>query len=353
MFARPLPILRRIGFTAQVAKTALASGLSWWAAITLVGGSRPYFAALAAILTVQATVAESVSRGSQRVLGVVGGVVLSMLVVHWFGRTSLSVTLLVLIGMASATALGFGPQAVSQVAISALMILSLGGTQTYAAARLVDTAIGAAVGILVSAVVVPPDATPVAARHAAHLGDELASTLERLAGTVPDNLSVAHELESARTLTQKFEATRAALREAQEGLQYTPLPGRRRRLGRLAGGIQGLEHATMQVRGIVRSLSRLQQVQWSPPESLMQALNSSAGCVRAYGRVLREPREPDIRSFSQALREARCHQRQCCRLLPQHHDPYALSEFGSILADLSKLSDDLEDGCHEVLHALR
>ena len=353
MSTKPLPILKRIGFTAQIAKTALASGLSWWAAITLVGGTRPYFAALAAILTVQATVAESVSRGSQRMLGVVGGVALSMLVVHWFGRTSLSVALLVLIGMASATALGFGSQAVSQVAVSALMVLSLGGTQTYAAARLVDTAIGAAIGILVSAVVVPPDATPVAAHHAADLGDELAATLERLALSLPDDLSVAHELKRARALTQKFEATRAALREAQEELQYTPLPARRRRLTSLAAGIVGLEHATMQVRGIVRSLARLQQVRFSAPSPLAEALHAAADSVRAYGRVLREPYTDDIRSFTGRLTEARDRQQRCRVLLTQFHDPYTLSEFGSILADLGKLADDLEDGCHEVLHALR
>ena len=61
----------------QAAKTAVAAGISWFIAANLMGNSIPVFAPLAALLTVQVTVWDSVARGLQRVLGVVVGVLVA------------------------------------------------------------------------------------------------------------------------------------------------------------------------------------------------------------------------------------------------------------------------------------
>jgi hypothetical protein len=56
------------------AKTAIAAGLAWVAALAANPHSRPYFAPLAVLLVVQPTVYDSLSRAFQRVAGVVVGV---------------------------------------------------------------------------------------------------------------------------------------------------------------------------------------------------------------------------------------------------------------------------------------
>ena len=55
------------------AKTAIAAGLAWAAALAADHHSRPYFAPLAVLLVVQPTVYDSLSRALQRVIGVVAG----------------------------------------------------------------------------------------------------------------------------------------------------------------------------------------------------------------------------------------------------------------------------------------
>src|SRR6202020_3675836 len=55
------------------AKTAVAAGLAWAAALAADPHSRPYLAPLAVLLVVQPTVYDSLSRAFQRVAGVVAG----------------------------------------------------------------------------------------------------------------------------------------------------------------------------------------------------------------------------------------------------------------------------------------
>src|SRR5260221_12973288 len=55
------------------AKTAIAAGLAWVAALAADPHSRPYFAPLAVLLVVQPTVYDSLSRAFQRAVGVVAG----------------------------------------------------------------------------------------------------------------------------------------------------------------------------------------------------------------------------------------------------------------------------------------
>ncbi len=65
------------------AKTAIAAGLAWLAALAADPHSRPYFAPLAVLLVVQPTVYDSLSRAFQRVAGVVLGVVAALAVSHF------------------------------------------------------------------------------------------------------------------------------------------------------------------------------------------------------------------------------------------------------------------------------
>jgi uncharacterized membrane protein YgaE (UPF0421/DUF939 family) len=69
---RPALVTRDQMFLA--AKTAIAAGLAWVAALAVDPHSKPYFAPLAVLLVVQPTVYGSLSRAFQRVAGVGVGV---------------------------------------------------------------------------------------------------------------------------------------------------------------------------------------------------------------------------------------------------------------------------------------
>jgi hypothetical protein len=140
----------------QAVKTAVASGFSWFVAANLLGNQIPVFAPLAAVLTVQVTIWQSVSRGLQRVAGVVVGVLVASAFAHVAGIHAWSIAVVIFVSLLLGRAMRLGTQGSIQVPISALLVLVLGATTGgYGLDRVVDTAIGAACGILVNLAVFP------------------------------------------------------------------------------------------------------------------------------------------------------------------------------------------------------
>ena len=137
-------------------KTAVASGFSWFVTANLLGNQIPVFAPLAAVLTVQVTIWQSVSRGLQRVAGVMVGVLVASAFAHVAGIHAWSIAVVIFVSLLLGRAMRLGTQGSIQVPISALLVLVLGATTGgYGVDRVGDTAIGAACGILVNLAVFP------------------------------------------------------------------------------------------------------------------------------------------------------------------------------------------------------
>lgn len=152
---RPGPVTRDRVFLA--AKTAIAAGLAWLAALAANPHSRPYFAPLAVLLVVQPTVYDSLSRAFQRVIGVVVGVSAALAVSRVLAPSAWSIGIIIFAGLLVGWAARLGPQGVVQVPVSALLVFLVGNTTPgYADERIVDTLIGA--GIAVIAVLLTPSA---------------------------------------------------------------------------------------------------------------------------------------------------------------------------------------------------
>lgn len=246
-------ILERFGLNVLIVKTALAAALSWALASWIVG-ERPYFAPLAAILSIQATVAASLSRGVQRTVGVVLGILLATAAAHWVGVSALSVGVLVLVGTAVASRMRLGPYATPQVAVTALLVLTLGGhTPAYAVARAADTVIGAGVAVLLNAVVAPPDFSQRARtsmrRTAVGLGLVWRSMARRFEGGTP----FVPILAKARRLEGDLRRSSQDVSLALEALRLSPLrSGRRTALDRTQLAQLALERAFAHTRGAAR-----------------------------------------------------------------------------------------------------
>jgi uncharacterized membrane protein YccC len=138
-------------------KTAIAAGLAWVAALAAHPHSLPFFAPLAALLVVQPTVYDSLSRAFQRVAGVVVGVAAALTVSHFLAPSGWSIALIVFAGLLLGGAAHLGPQGAVQVPVSALLVFLVGrATPGYGGERIVDTLIGA--GVAVIAVALTPSA---------------------------------------------------------------------------------------------------------------------------------------------------------------------------------------------------
>jgi uncharacterized membrane protein YgaE (UPF0421/DUF939 family) len=139
------------------AKTAIAAGLAWAAALAADPHSRPYFAPLAVLLVVQPTVYDSLSRAFQRVAGVVVGVAAALTVSHFLAPNAWSIGIIIFAGLLLGWAVRLGPQGAVQVPVSALLVFLVGRvTPDYGGERIVDTLIGS--GVAVIAVLLSPSA---------------------------------------------------------------------------------------------------------------------------------------------------------------------------------------------------
>lgn len=243
----------------QVAKSAVATIAAWLVAGWLIPGPLPVFAAIAALLVVQPSLNQSVAKAIERSVGVVAGVVIASALALAFGQATWVVLLAVAAALAVAWLLRMTTGTANQVAISALLVLSLGAaTPGYAVDRVLETLIGALIGFVVNLVFVPPLALAPAQRAVDALGGEVAASLDRLAGALESPRSSAQLEElmiTARLLRPMVQTASDAIASAAESLTLNPR-GRRRReeLQRLEATLARLSPIVTQVIGMTRAV---------------------------------------------------------------------------------------------------
>ena len=210
----------------QAAKMALATIAAWILAGLLIPGQLPAFAGIAALLVVQPSLNQSLSRAIERSIGVIAGVLVAYVVGIVFGSGYWVVLLSIVAAIAVTWALRLTPTTSVQVPISAMLVLSLGATTPgYAVDRIVETVIGAAVGLVVNIFVVPPVAIRPARASVDALLDEIADRIDAIAHALTSPQSPARLDELlllARLLRPMLEKTDAALKAADESLSINP-----------------------------------------------------------------------------------------------------------------------------------
>ncbi|MEI5585098.1 MULTISPECIES: FUSC family protein [unclassified Agromyces] len=210
----------------QVLKSAVATVAAWLIAGWLVPGPLPVFAAIAALLVVQPSVNQSLGKAVERSVGVIAGVVIASALGVAFGPAGWVVLVAIVAAILIAWALRMTTGTSNQVAISAMLVLALGGTSPeYALDRVIETLIGAAIGIVVNVLIVPPVLVAPSRDQLARLGAELAASLDRLAGALetpqrPADLTGL--MIEARLMRPMREAADAAIAEAEESLTLNP-----------------------------------------------------------------------------------------------------------------------------------
>ncbi|MCL6454297.1 MAG: FUSC family protein [Alicyclobacillus sp.] len=345
---RGLAAFVRIGLTLHVLKSALAAGLAWYVAPFLTHNHYPYFAALGAILTVQVTVADSIQKGVQRVVGIIGGVVVSLVVGHWLALSPFAVGLVVLIGMAVSTGLRLNPQITSQVAVSSLLVLAFGRTPGYALGRIVDTAIGCAIAVVINSLVVPPNPIHEAEDQILNLGRDAETVLEHLAVAYQEQSLRPVDLPYVQALVDQTEKTYRTVELVRQSLRFSPfLRGRRSRFVQLAQTISRMEHITVQIRGIARGLVDLGR-DLPPSPNLIAAFQATAPCIALFanamvdGKQTRSTEGPNDSAAAaarlyEAVQAARARQQVCLMDLQRVESPAVMRDVGGILTDLNRI----------------
>jgi uncharacterized membrane protein YccC len=282
--------------TVTIARLTVTAVLAFEVARLVTGAASPILAPLTALLVVQVTLYQTFRSALQRVASVIAGVLVALGLSGALGFTWWSLAITIAAALAVGYALRLG-DSVLEVPISAMLILSL-PIESVVMERIMATLIGAATGLVSNLVMAPLRVQP-AEEAVDDLGRRLAELLDQMsadlaAGRGPER--AGGWVARARVLTVEFERVEQALGQAEESVRLNPRGALvvdprvylRRRL-------EALEHATLTIRGIARSLNDSAGVDQEAnpvrdPHAagrVADVLRELAAALRAYGQLAR------------------------------------------------------------------
>jgi hypothetical protein len=220
----------------------------------------PLIAALTALLVVQATLTSTLLNGLQRVASVASGVGLAVLFAAVVGLSWWSLAALVASAIVVGQLLRLGPHLV-EVPISAMLVLGVGasGAESVGGGRVVETLIGAAVGMLVNVVFPPAVQSRYAARSFHEFAAEIAGLLQDAAAALRAGPVTVEQstrwLENARRLNRHVPRVDRALTHAEESrrLNVRALRVPSAPAG-LRTGLDALEYTSVSLRTLFRTI---------------------------------------------------------------------------------------------------
>lgn len=248
--------LRRDPVVVQTLRSAAAATIAYVIALRLSPEAAPLTAPLTALLVVQVTFYATLTNGIRRVNAVVAGVLVAIAFSLLVGLTWWSLALLIV------ASLGVGHlvrvnEYVPEVAISAMLVLGVTTVGDTAWARVLETLIGAVVGLGFNLLLAPPVWVDEAGESMGGLARRLRQLMLRIgeeAAGRPAFEEAAARLHEARRLDHDIIEVDAALRQAEDSLRLNPRV-RDSVLHRvvLRTGLDTLEICTVVLRVLARS----------------------------------------------------------------------------------------------------
>jgi uncharacterized membrane protein YgaE (UPF0421/DUF939 family) len=269
-----------------VVQAAVAAGLAWYLTHDALGHPQPFFAPIAAAISLSATVGRRWRNAVQMMFGVTLGIVVSEVGVMVFGTGVLPLTGVVLVTMAAAVLFSPMPMFVNQAAASAILVVTLraGGV---AGERLIDALIGGGCALFISLLLFPPHPLPVLARA---IRAALAGVATALRGAA-DGLESgsAHDADTTLALTQSVHDRLGGLSTARaiarDVVRLAPLRRHYRpdieRADRRAAHVGLLANTSLT---LVRLTAAVVESGEEPPDSLVRGLGELADATGTLAR---------------------------------------------------------------------
>jgi uncharacterized membrane protein YgaE (UPF0421/DUF939 family) len=239
-----------IGELRLAIKMTIGGTVAWWLASKL-GAQRPIFAALVPLVAMTGDPFAAVSVSVGRILGVFAGVGVGVAVTHADLSSTWRVAIALLAGTLIAIVLKVGERPNLEVPIAALFLIGFAGgsASELGVQRIWETAIGALVAIVVSALLWPPDPIRELTRRLGRLRQALAADFAAIAddlatgsGAAVDQLADLreHSLDAVRDVFE-LDPARRALRLSP--LRHRDLPQFEELVQRINLGARAARHA--------------------------------------------------------------------------------------------------------------
>lgn len=350
---------RRNQAVVQTVRATTAATIAYAVAVQVSPEQTPPLTApLTALLVVQVTLFATLKMGFRRVNAVLVGVLIAIGFSSLVGLSWWSLALVILAALIAGR-LVRAHEFVNEVAISAMLILGVAGSAVDAWARIVDTLIGAAVGLLFNLFFAPPvlvrpagESMEDLARRMRHL---LLETSETLGAPIPVSRTTAR-LEEARRLDMEIAEVDVSLRQAEESLRFNPRV-REAQLNSavLRTGLDTLEVCAVILRVLARSLTDLStyREEREPliPERIAPDLEDLfvhvGGALVSFSVLvttqLSQNAEEAEERMGGELAAARDTRDKVARLLLEkvQENPSQWQHFGALLAQVDRVLDEL------------
>jgi uncharacterized membrane protein YgaE (UPF0421/DUF939 family) len=321
----------------------------------------PVLSSVAALVVVQVTLYQSVRRAIQYSAGIVAGMIGALAIGRYLGVNMLTMSLIVVFGLVIGRTLQLGTQ-VTQVAVTGLLVLAFGNS--YGTVRILDSVIGATIGVLVNMVIAPPAFARTAAKELADLADDLASLCSQVAKELRGQWT--HDqargwLDKSRSLGSSARAARKIAQQAEESLKYHPRKSTHLdEVHRVDQAAIALDHTATQLNSLMRGLSDLTadfagipRTHRALPEELVLLLDDTAKALNAFGRLqLPDKAGPRVyEELSRLIKSSKPHAREAAHAMhPDDDAPTMLwSIYGALLDDSRRMLRELDpdDGPHK------
>ncbi|UPK76305.1 FUSC family protein [Nocardioidaceae bacterium SCSIO 66511] len=277
----------------MIVRLALGTSLAWLIATEVVGHVQPFFAPVAAALTIAAGIGQRRSVVVELVLGVSVGILAGEVLITMIGRGSWQIAVVVALAVAAASLLGLKGMALMQSATSAILIaavLPVSGTGDPAVARFLDALVGGAVGLVMTAIV-PTNPLRDLDREIQSILRGLASILDQVAEAMRlGDAGVAWTaLQETRALQPTVEGLGSTSSSALEVARIAPLRWSQREHVRLyTSTVHDIDNAVRDARVLARRVTSMLRHGEDAPEGMDEAVNSLASAVRIFGGDLQD-----------------------------------------------------------------
>ncbi|MEV6177065.1 aromatic acid exporter family protein [Streptomyces sp. NPDC052016] len=349
---------RREPVVVQAFRSATAATIAYVVALRLSPEAAPLTAPLTALLVVQVTLYATLTNGVRRVNSVVAGVLVAIAFSLLVGLTWWSLALLIVASLAVGHLVRVD-EYVPEVAISAMLVLGVTAHSDLAWARILETLIGAVVGLAINLLLPPPVWVEEAGESIEGLARRVRQLMLRLGEQAAGRTAVeeaAARLHEARRLDHDIVQVDASLRQAEDSLRLNPRV-REGLLHRvvLRTGLDTLEICTVVLRVLARTLTDLAKEREPHPlfepetgEVVERLLSEIADAVVSFAvlvttHVSLNADAAESRLTAELRQAAATRDKLAQLLLDQlQHDARQWQLHGAVLTEVNRIIDELD-----------
>ncbi|MFC4507582.1 MULTISPECIES: FUSC family protein [Streptomyces] len=342
----------------QALRSTAAATVAYVVALRLSPEPAPLTSPLTALLVVQVTLYATLTNSIRRVNAVVAGVLVAIAFSLLVGLTWWSLALLILAALAVGHLVRVD-EYVPEVAISAMLVLGVTTVGDTAWARVVETLIGAVVGLGCNLLLPPPVWIEEAGESIEGLARRVRQLMLRVGEEAAGRPAVEEataSLHEARRLDHDIVGVDAALRQAEDSLRLNPRvrEGLLRRVV-LRTGLDTLEICTVVLRVLARTFTDLAKEREPEPlfaagtgEVVERLLSEIADAVVSFAVLVTTPvtlsADAAEARLTAELRQASATRDKLAQLLLEQlqHDARQWQLHGAVLTEVNRILDELD-----------